>query len=110
MSAFLTATAFLVLVAVAAYVIHRLGLQHAARIAAYRYSTPRPGRRGRCAPQPYAAPRVRIPAGPARPATPPPSARSAATRARGVHADPGPREERPGPWTEASEDLEHLST
>ncbi|MFI1536760.1 hypothetical protein [Streptomyces anandii] len=76
MSAFLTATAFLVLVAVAAYVIHRLGLQHADRIAAYRYSTPRPGRRGRCAP---------------------PSARSAATRARGVHAGPGPREERPGP-------------
>lgn len=51
MNAFLTATAILVLIAVAAYVIHRLGLQHADRIAAYRYSTPRPGRR---APQPRA--------------------------------------------------------
>lgn len=97
MSTFLTATAFLVLVAVAAYVIHRLGLQHADRIAAYRYSTPRPGRRGRCAPQPYAAPRVRFRRRTGRSATPPPSARSAATRARGVHAGPGPREERPGP-------------
>ncbi len=47
MNAFLTATVFLVLVAVAAYVIHRLNLQHADRIAAYRYSAPRPGRRGR---------------------------------------------------------------
>jgi hypothetical protein len=46
MNAFLTATAFVVLIAVAAYVIHRLNLQHADRIAAYRYSTPRPGRRG----------------------------------------------------------------
>ncbi|MDX3280770.1 hypothetical protein PV435_31495, partial [Streptomyces scabiei] len=58
MNAFLTAIAFLVLVAVAAYVIHRLGLQHADRIAAYRYSTPRPGRRGRGTPQPHAAPWV----------------------------------------------------
>ncbi|MFE9022234.1 hypothetical protein ACFYNL_27230 [Streptomyces sp. NPDC007808] len=50
MNAFLTAAAFVVLIAVAAYVIHRLNLQHADRIAAYRYSTPRPGRRGHGAP------------------------------------------------------------
>ncbi|GAA2225129.1 hypothetical protein ACFQ3Z_20830 [Streptomyces nogalater] len=83
MSAFLTAIAFLVLVAVAVYVIHRLGLQHADRIAAYRYSTPRPGRRGHGAPQPHPAPWVGIrasdrPTG--RPAPPP--TRPAATRAR----------------------------
>ncbi|WP_364712689.1 hypothetical protein [Streptomyces ossamyceticus] len=59
MNAFLTATAFVVLIAAAAYVIHRLNLQHADRIAAYRYSTPRPGRRGRCAPQPHLAPRTK---------------------------------------------------
>ncbi|MFF9626180.1 STAS domain-containing protein [Streptomyces griseosporeus] len=50
MSTVLTATAFLVLVAVAAYVIHRLDLQHSDRIAAYRYSAPRPGRLGHRAP------------------------------------------------------------
>ncbi|KES06258.1 hypothetical protein BU52_16145 [Streptomyces toyocaensis] len=54
MNALLTAAAFLVLVAVAAYVIHRLNLQHADRIAAYRYSAPLPGRRGRGTPQPPA--------------------------------------------------------
>jgi hypothetical protein len=47
MNALLTAAAFVVLIAAAAYVIHRLNLQHADRIAAHRYSTPRPGRRGR---------------------------------------------------------------
>ncbi|MET9845634.1 hypothetical protein [Streptomyces ossamyceticus] len=70
MNAFLTATAFVVLIAAAAYVIHRLNLQHADRIGAYRYSTPRPGRRGRCAPQPHLAPRVIIRTG-APPATRP---------------------------------------
>lgn len=98
MNAFLTAVAFLVLVAAAAYVIHRLDLQHAERIATYRFGSPRPGRRGRCAPQPFHAPRVIIRA----PHRPPgrasePSAQSAATRARGVHPDPGPGKERPGP-------------
>ncbi|MFG3508043.1 hypothetical protein ACGF5F_21365 [Streptomyces sp. NPDC047821] len=87
MNAFLTAIAFLVLVAVAAYVIHRLGLQHADRIAAYRYSTPRPGHHGRGAPQPHPAPWVGIrasdqpPGRPAPPPTPP-----AATRDRDAHA------------------------
>jgi hypothetical protein len=92
MNAFLTAVAFLVLVAVAAYVIHRLGLQHADRIAAYRYSTPRPGRRG--APQPDPASWVGIRASgrpPGRPAPPP--ARPAATRARGVDAGSGAPED-----------------
>ncbi|MFJ8593790.1 hypothetical protein [Streptomyces sp. NPDC093598] len=51
MNAFLTAAALVVLIAVAAYVIHRLNLQHADRIAAYRYSAPLPGRRGRGTPQ-----------------------------------------------------------
>lgn len=55
MNGFLTAAAFVVLIAAAAYVIHRLNLQHADRIAAYRYSAPRPGRR---APQPHHAPRT----------------------------------------------------
>ncbi|MGW1953990.1 hypothetical protein ACWCPI_14720 [Streptomyces sp. NPDC001920] len=50
MDVFLTVAAFVVLIAVAAYVIHRLNLQHADRIAAYRYSAPRPGRRGHGAP------------------------------------------------------------
>jgi hypothetical protein len=97
MNTFLTVAAFLVLIAAAAYVIHRLNLQHADRIAAYRYSSPRPGRRGRGTPQPHPAPRVIIRA----PHRPPgrasePSAQSAATRARGVHPGPGQREERPG--------------
>ncbi|MFJ4819601.1 hypothetical protein [Streptomyces sp. NPDC088801] len=38
MNAFLTAAAFVVLIAGAAYVIHRLNIQHADRIAVYRYS------------------------------------------------------------------------
>ncbi len=58
MNAFLTATVFLVLVAVAAYVIHRLNLQHADRIAAYRYSAPRPGRRAPLRAAAAAAPRT----------------------------------------------------
>ncbi|GJF23332.1 hypothetical protein [Streptomyces sp. HO565] len=94
MNAFLTAAAFLVLVAVAAYVNHRLNLQHAERIAAYRYSAPRPGRRGRSVPQPYYVPRVIIRT-PGRASEP--SAQTAATRAGGVHPGPGPGGERPGP-------------
>ncbi|MFJ8948393.1 hypothetical protein ACIRG4_35115 [Streptomyces sp. NPDC102395] len=85
MNAFLTAIAFLVLVAVGAYVIHRLGLQHADRIAAYRYSTPRPGRRGRGAPQPHPAPWLCIGASDRPPDHPaPPPTRPAATRAHGM--------------------------
>ncbi|MFC8778803.1 hypothetical protein ACFTWR_06485 [Streptomyces nigra] len=56
MNTFLTATAFVVLVAAAAYVIHRLNLQHADRIAVHRYGSPLPGRRGRGTPQPRVAP------------------------------------------------------
>ncbi len=98
MNVFLTAIAFLILVAVAAYVIHRLGLQHADRIAAYRYSTPRPGRRGRRAPQPYHPPQVITRASHRPPShASSPSARSAAARAPDVHPGPGPDEERPGP-------------
>ncbi|MFF6997598.1 hypothetical protein ACFY93_21920 [Streptomyces sp. NPDC008313] len=98
MNALLMAAAFLVLVAAAVYVIHRLDLQHADRIAAYRYSAPRPGHRVRSVPQPYQAPRVIIQAS----ARPPgrasePSARSAATHARDVHPGPGPGEVRPKP-------------
>ncbi len=52
MNAFLTATAFVVLIAAAAYLIHRLNIQHADRIAVHRYSAPLPGRRGRGTPQP----------------------------------------------------------
>ena len=44
MNAFLTVTAFIVLIAAAALVIHRLNLQHADRIAAHRYSDALPGR------------------------------------------------------------------
>ncbi|MGI5368439.1 hypothetical protein [Streptomyces iakyrus] len=51
MNAFLAAAAFVVLIAAAAYVIHRLNLQHADRIAVHRYSSPLPGRRGRGTPQ-----------------------------------------------------------
>ncbi|KMS70317.1 hypothetical protein ACM01_31960 [Streptomyces viridochromogenes] len=56
MNAFLTAAAFVVLIAGAAYVIHRLNIQHAERIAVHRYSAPLPGRRGRGAPQPPVGP------------------------------------------------------
>lgn len=45
LNAFLTAVAFLVLVAVAAYVLHRLGLQHATD-RGVPVQRPRPGRRG----------------------------------------------------------------
>ncbi|GAA0636211.1 hypothetical protein GCM10009535_10510 [Streptomyces thermocarboxydovorans] len=102
MNAFLTAVAFLVLVAVAAYVIHRLGLQHADRIAAYRYSTPRPGRRGRVAPQPHPAPWAGIQASDQRPGSLAPApTRPPATRARGVDAGSGAPED-PNIRTEAS--------
>ncbi|WP_030615710.1 hypothetical protein [Streptomyces fulvoviolaceus] len=56
MNAFLTAAAFIVLIAAAAYVIHRLNIQHADRIAAHRYSAALPGRRGRGTPQPPVGP------------------------------------------------------
>ncbi|KOV58748.1 hypothetical protein ADL01_36930 [Streptomyces sp. NRRL WC-3618] len=56
MSTFLTATVFIVLVAAAAYVIHRLNIQHADRIAVRRYSAALPGRRGRGTPQPPVGP------------------------------------------------------
>jgi hypothetical protein len=52
MNAFLTAAAFMVLIAAGAYVIHRLNIQHADRIAVRRYSPALPGRRGRSTPQP----------------------------------------------------------
>ncbi|MFG2576143.1 hypothetical protein [Streptomyces sp. NPDC048481] len=47
MSAFLTAAAFIVLIAAAAYVIHRLNIEHADRIAEHRYSAALPGHRRR---------------------------------------------------------------
>ena len=98
MNAFLTAVAFLVLVAVAAYVIHhQLGLQRTDRIAAFRYSAPRPGRRG--APRPHPAPRVGIRASDRPPG--PTAHRPAATRARGVDAGSGAPEV-PSIRTEAS--------
>ncbi|MER7569154.1 hypothetical protein ACGFWE_25675 [Streptomyces sp. NPDC048523] len=56
MNAFLTVTAFIVLIAAAAYVIHRLNIEHADRIAAHRYSTPLPRRSGRATPQPPVGP------------------------------------------------------
>ena len=56
MNAFLTVTAFIVLIAAAALVIHRLNLQHADRIAAHRYSDALPGRRGRGTPLPPVEP------------------------------------------------------
>lgn len=73
MNVFLTAVAFVVLIAVAAYVIHRLNLQHADRIAVHRYETPLPGRRGHGTPHP---------AEPGRPESP-------ATGARTDHRDEG---------------------
>ncbi|KUN37287.1 hypothetical protein AQJ30_16585 [Streptomyces longwoodensis] len=94
MTAFLTIVAFLVLVAVAAYVIHRLGLQHADRIAAYRYSTPRPGRRGRVAPQPHPAPWAGVRTSDRRPGSPAPApTRPAATRSQDVDTGSGAPED-----------------
>lgn len=52
MNTFLTVVAFMVLIAAAAYVIHRLNIQHADRIAVRRYSATRPGRLGHGTPQP----------------------------------------------------------
>jgi hypothetical protein len=57
MNAFLTAAVFALLIAAAAYVIHRLNGRHADRIAPHHYSTPRPGRRGRGGPRPPVEPR-----------------------------------------------------
>lgn len=56
MNAVLTVAAFIVLIAAAAYVIHRLNIQHADRIALHRYSTALPGRGGRGTPQPPVGP------------------------------------------------------
>jgi hypothetical protein len=56
MNTFLTVTAFVVLIAAAAYVIHRLNIEHADRIAVHRYSAARPGRRGRGVPLPPVEP------------------------------------------------------
>lgn len=56
MNAFLTVITFVVLIAAAAYLIHRLNIQHADRIAVHRYSSPLPGRRGRGTPQPPVEP------------------------------------------------------
>ncbi|MBZ3904366.1 hypothetical protein [Streptomyces griseiscabiei] len=56
MNAFLTAAAFIVLIAAAAYVIHRLNIEHADRIAAHRYSAALPGRRGCGTPLPPVEP------------------------------------------------------
>jgi hypothetical protein len=56
MNPFLTAAAFIVLIAAAAYVIHRLNIEHADRIAVHRYSAPLPGRRGRGTPLPPVEP------------------------------------------------------
>ncbi|MFD9460830.1 hypothetical protein [Streptomyces sp. NPDC060027] len=56
MNDLLTAFACLGLIAVAAYMIHRLNIQHAERIAEHRYSAARPARGGRGAPQPPAGP------------------------------------------------------
>ncbi|MBE1601183.1 hypothetical protein SAMN06272781_1698 [Streptomyces sp. 1222.2] len=52
MNVLLTAAAFVVLIAAGAYVIHRLNIQHADRIAARRYSAAPPGRRSRGRPRP----------------------------------------------------------
>ncbi|MGF0173364.1 hypothetical protein ACQF36_23505 [Streptomyces sp. Marseille-Q5077] len=56
MDAFLAVAAFVVLIAAAAYVIHRLDIQHADRIAVRRCSAPLPGRRGRDTLQPRVGP------------------------------------------------------
>ncbi|MDH6513894.1 hypothetical protein M2164_000368 [Streptomyces sp. SAI-208] len=56
MNTFLTAAAFIVLVAAAAYVIHRLNIEHADRIAVHRYSAALPDRRGRGTPPPPVEP------------------------------------------------------
>lgn len=56
MSTFLTVAAFIVLITAAAYVIHRLNIEHADRIAVHRYSAPLLGRRGRGTPPPPVEP------------------------------------------------------
>ncbi|WUQ94781.1 hypothetical protein OG202_08710 [Streptomyces sp. NBC_00310] len=68
MYVFLTAVAFVVLIASGAYVIHRLNIQHAGRIAAHRYSSALHGRRGRGRPRPPVGPdRSESPTGGERP-------------------------------------------
>ena len=58
MNTFLTTAAFLVLIAAAAFVIHRLNIEHAERITVHRYSRALTGgpRRGTDAAQPPAGP------------------------------------------------------
>ncbi|MGW3818372.1 hypothetical protein [Streptomyces sp. NPDC005046] len=58
MNDLLTAVALVGLIAVAAYMIHRLNLQHAEGIAEHRYSAARPGRGGHTAPQPPVGPEL----------------------------------------------------
>ncbi|MEU0430199.1 hypothetical protein ABZ153_00830 [Streptomyces sp. NPDC006290] len=48
----LTAVAFVVLIVAAAYVIHRLNIQHADRIAVHGYGAALPGHGGRRTPPP----------------------------------------------------------
>ncbi|WP_329246079.1 hypothetical protein [Streptomyces canus] len=61
MYTFLTVAACIVLIAAAAYVIHRLNIEHADRIAVHRYSTPLLRRSGRVNPQPPVGPRSEWP-------------------------------------------------
>ncbi|MFH0177244.1 hypothetical protein [Streptomyces cacaoi] len=56
MNLFLTAVHVLVLVAATAYVIHRLGVPHADRIAMPRHGVALPGLRGRGTPRPAVEP------------------------------------------------------
>ncbi|MFG2794177.1 hypothetical protein [Streptomyces sp. NPDC048419] len=56
MNAFLTVAAFLVLIAAAAYLIHRLNSEHADRIAMHHYSAALPSRRGHGTPLPPGEP------------------------------------------------------
>ena len=56
MNALLTVAGFVVLIAAAAYVIHRLNIQHTDRIAGHRYSAALPGRRVRGTPLPPVEP------------------------------------------------------
>jgi hypothetical protein len=58
MNTFLTTSVFLVLIAAAAFVIHRLDIDHAERIAVHRYSRVLPGgpRRGIDTARPPAGP------------------------------------------------------
>jgi hypothetical protein len=66
MDAFLTAAAFVLLIIVAALVIHRLNAQHDARIALHSYSPRLPGtRHGSGAQPPFPSPPPDAPGAPA---------------------------------------------